>query len=185
MQYECHLTHQCISVQLCSHCALMDVQPWYSSVVSCVHCSARAQACNAAGTHVSMSADDPTHCGELSRHDLGMTTHLPALQVIGRVSGLTLLNGSDVKARERHDAELRYLQNVMSQLEQLGGTEERAAAQLQHPRLKPLLAHYGAVRWGQHCCLWLLCVLARWLHAGRLCLCQLQDELPQLAMHVL
>lgn len=107
-----------------------------------------------------------------------MTARLPAFQVIGRVSGLTLLNGSDVKARERHDAELRYLQNIMSQLEQLSDAQERAAAQLQHPRLKPLLAHYGAVRWGQPCRAWSRCVLCKplcvracWLDAGVLCWC--------------
>ena len=35
------------------------------------------------------------------------------LQVIARVQGLTMLNGSAVRARERRDCELRYLRAVL------------------------------------------------------------------------
>jgi hypothetical protein len=78
-------------------------------------------------------------------------------QVIGRVSGLTLLNGADVKPRERRDCELRYLQNVLA--EQAEATAAAAAAgqkqqqesqqeavAVQHPRVAQLMAQYGQVR---------------------------------------
>jgi hypothetical protein len=35
----------------------------------------------------------------------------------------------------------------MAQLEEVAEPEGRAAVQAQHPRLKPLLAQYGTVRW--------------------------------------
>lgn len=79
------------------------------------------------------------------------------VQVIGRVGGLTLLNGADVKPRERRDCELRYLQNVLAEQ-----AEARAAAgqqgqqqqdvAVQHPRLAALKATYGQVRWVD--CMW-------------------------------
>lgn len=81
---------------------------------------------------------------------------LSAAQVIGRVSGLVLLNGADVKPRERRDCELRYLQNVLA--EQAAATAAAAGPHpqqqqqqpqpqpAQHPRLAELKAKYGAVR---------------------------------------
>jgi hypothetical protein len=84
---------------------------------------------------------------------------LSAAQVIGRVSGLVLLNGADVKPRERRDCELRYLQNVLA--EQAAAAAGAAVATgshpqqeqqeqpqpVQHPRLAELKAKYGQVRW--------------------------------------
>lgn len=77
---------------------------------------------------------------------------LSAAQVIGRVSGLVLLNGADVKPRERRDCELRYLQNVLA--EQAAAAAAATAPQpqqqqqqpVQHPRLAELKAKYGQVR---------------------------------------
>lgn len=70
------------------------------------------------------------------------------VQVIGRVSGLTLLNGADVKPRERRDCELRYLQNVLAeQAEAAAGGQQQQDIALQHPRLAELKAKYGQVRW--------------------------------------
>jgi hypothetical protein len=72
------------------------------------------------------------------------------VQVIGRVGGLTLLNGADVKPRERRDCELRYLQNVLAEQAEAraaaGGQEQHNVAG-QHPRLPELKAKYGQVRW--------------------------------------
>jgi autotransporter translocation and assembly factor TamB len=83
------------------------------------------------------------------------------LQVIGRVGGLTLLNGADVKPRERRDCELRYLQNILAGQQaaaaavmaaaaatnqQAAGAAEATAEQQQHPRLAELQAKYGHVR---------------------------------------
>lgn len=73
-------------------------------------------------------------------------------QVIGRVSGLTLLNGADVKPRERRDCELRYLQNVLAeQAEAAAGGQQQQQQDIawQHPRLAELKAKYGQVRWAR------------------------------------
>lgn len=84
--------------------------------------------------------------------------------------GLTLLNGADVKPRERRDCELRYLQNVLAdeagmmvmmrggqQQQQQTQQQQQLAVQqtqqeqqqlaVQHPRLAELKAKYGQVRW--------------------------------------
>jgi hypothetical protein len=76
------------------------------------------------------------------------------VQVIGRVGGLTLLNGADVKPRERRDCELRYLQNVLAEQAEAGaaaGQQEQEQQQqdvaVHYPRLPELKAKYGQVRW--------------------------------------
>lgn len=67
-------------------------------------------------------------------------------EVIGRVSRLTWLNGAEVKARERRDGELRYLQNVLAEVEDCGADAAAAAAiKAQHPRLAALVQQYGQV----------------------------------------
>lgn len=76
------------------------------------------------------------------------------------MSGLTLLNGADVKPRERRDCELRYLQNVLAEQAEAapaaaaaaGGqqqqSQQQAIAVQQHPRVPQLKAQYGQVRYG-------------------------------------
>jgi hypothetical protein len=69
-------------------------------------------------------------------------------QVIARVHGLTLLNGADVKPRERRDSELCYVHSVLgdaaaAEHQQAGGGEVLLQ---QHPRLKQLQAKYGVAR---------------------------------------
>ncbi|WIA09989.1 hypothetical protein OEZ85_010201 [Tetradesmus obliquus] len=70
-------------------------------------------------------------------------------EVIGRVAGLTLLNGADVKPRERRDCELRYLQTILAdaqqQQQQQQQQQSQAELQRQHPRLAELQAKYGQV----------------------------------------
>lgn len=72
--------------------------------------------------------------------------------MIGRVGGLTLLNGADVKLRERRDSELRYIMYIAAdaaEAEAAGQSkqsEEEVAAQ--HPRLPELQAKYGKLRCG-------------------------------------
>jgi len=82
-----------------------------------------------------------------------VSPHTPP-QVIGRVSGLTLLNGADVKPRERRDCELRYLQNVLAEQAEAGASGNGQQQQLmrQHPRLAELQGKYGQVRWGTASC---------------------------------
>jgi hypothetical protein len=66
---------------------------------------------------------------------------------------LVLLNGADVKPRERRDCELRYLQNVLAERAAAAATEAHPQQQqqqqqpVQHPRLAELKAKYGQVRW--------------------------------------
>lgn len=65
----------------------------------------------------------------LTAHQTPIRTRLSCrhfVQVIARVPGLTLLNGSTVDARERRDCELHYLRGLLAQ------AEERPA-QLQVP----------------------------------------------------
>lgn len=71
-----------------------------------------------------------------------LCTCLP-VQVIGRVAGVTLLNGADVKPRERRDCELRYMHSIATDSQQ--GQDQQALQQL-HPRLAELQAKYGPVR---------------------------------------
>ncbi|GLC39842.1 hypothetical protein PLESTB_001293600 [Pleodorina starrii] len=67
-------------------------------------------------------------------------------EVIARVSQLQLLNGADVRHRERRDSELRYLQHVAAEMEAAGSDESRrAAVRAAHPRLKGLMQLHGAV----------------------------------------
>ncbi len=87
-------------------------------------------------------------------------------QVIGRVAGLTSLNGAEVRPRERRDSELRYLQHVAAEMAAAAAAEQRAAASPSpeggagagaepgatraavrdaHPRLRYLMATYGSV----------------------------------------
>jgi hypothetical protein len=63
------------------------------------------------------------------------------------VSGLTLLNGADVKPRERRDCELRYLQTILADAQQQQQQQQGGQAELQqqHPRLAELQAKYGQV----------------------------------------
>lgn len=71
-----------------------------------------------------------------------------AVQVIGRVAGLTSLNGASIRPRERKDCELRYLQHIaaeMSQAAAKGGQDAVAAVRASHPRLRYLMETYGAV----------------------------------------
>jgi hypothetical protein len=70
---------------------------------------------------------------------------VPLLQVIGRVSELTLLNGADVKPRERRDCELRYLQTILADAQQQQQQQSQADLQRLHPRLVELQAKYGQV----------------------------------------
>eukprot|EP00775_Hariotina_reticulata_P004443 gene4443-4698_t len=63
-------------------------------------------------------------------------------EVIGRVAGLTLLNGADVKPRERRDCELRYLQYILAEQSPSSTAQQH---QQQHPRLAELLSKYGQV----------------------------------------
>ena len=60
-----------------------------------------------------------------------------APQIIARVGGLALLNGADVKPRERRDCELRYLQAVSAE-EAACGEAQRAARR--HWSLAPRIA---------------------------------------------
>jgi hypothetical protein len=69
-----------------------------------------------------------------------------SLQVIGRVHGLTLLNGADVKLRERRDCELAYYENILAELRDAGGDAAAVAAvKTAHPRLQYLAQRFGAV----------------------------------------
>jgi hypothetical protein len=66
------------------------------------------------------------------------------------VSGLTLLNGADVKPRERRDCELRYLQTILADAQQQQQQQQQqqggqAELQQQHLRLAELQAKYGQV----------------------------------------
>lgn len=77
------------------------------------------------------------------------------LQVIGRVAGLTLLNGAAVNPRERRDCELRYLQSVLAEQAEAaaaaaaaGDKQQQQQQAEQPPRLAELKAKYGQVRWG-------------------------------------
>ncbi|KAL6745531.1 hypothetical protein V8C86DRAFT_2975374 [Haematococcus lacustris] len=64
-------------------------------------------------------------------------------EIIGRVGGLTSLNGADIKPRERRDAELRYLQAVMTELAEASDADTHAAITANHPRAKLLAAKFG------------------------------------------
>ncbi|KAG1669876.1 hypothetical protein FOA52_012465 [Chlamydomonas sp. UWO 241] len=77
---------------------------------------------------------------------LGLSKSGGRFEVIGRVHGLTFLNGADVRARERKDSETRYLQNILAEVEDAGPDEAaQAAARASHPRLPGLLEVHGAV----------------------------------------
>eukprot|EP00884_Botryococcus_braunii_P020395 jgi/Botrbrau1/7039/Bobra.0165s0062.1 len=65
-------------------------------------------------------------------------------QVIARVAGLEVLNGSEVRPQERRDAELRYLRVVLGSLQE-ANAEEALAIQKASPRLPSLLKQYGDV----------------------------------------
>ena len=67
-------------------------------------------------------------------------------QIIARLPGLDWLNGTPVKPRERRDAELRYLQTVLSNLQHVSpdGAEYRQFAR-DHPELERLRTKYGWV----------------------------------------
>lgn len=54
--------------------------------------------------------------------------HTCCAQVIGRVGGLTQLNGADIKPRERRDCELRYLQNIAAELAEVAEADAATAA---------------------------------------------------------
>jgi hypothetical protein len=84
------------------------------------------------------------------------------LQVIGRVAGLTLLNGAAVNPRERRDCELRYLQSALAEQAEAAAAANKQQSQQQaivaadkqqqqqqgerHPRLAELKAKYGQIR---------------------------------------
>lgn len=61
--------------------------------------------------------------------------------VIARVKNLQLLNGSDVRPRERKDAEKYYLQQCTK--EQLSQKQESPDFDKRHPRYKELVKEYG------------------------------------------
>lgn len=66
-------------------------------------------------------------------------------QIIGRVSQLTMLNGADIKPRDRRDAEVRYLQNIVTDLAELDTAEMKEQFEAQHPRFQVLKQKYGAL----------------------------------------
>ncbi|DBB11985.1 hypothetical protein WJX82_006869 [Trebouxia sp. C0006] len=65
-------------------------------------------------------------------------------EVVARVQGLTMLNGSAVRHRERRDCELRYLRAVLGELDEVKADPQAAAAlKASHPRLDALQDQYG------------------------------------------
>ena len=83
----------------------------------------------------------------------GVSPSIARLEVIARMARLTALNGSSVRAAERRDAEIRYVQLMLAEVdEELGsGQGDAAAAEAarravagRHPRFGPLHEQYGA-----------------------------------------
>ncbi|GAX83880.1 hypothetical protein CEUSTIGMA_g11305.t1 [Chlamydomonas eustigma] len=66
-------------------------------------------------------------------------------EVVGRIGGLKLLNGAEVRQVERRDAELRYLQNILAEVEEAPDADAKELVQRSHPRMQELVARYGAV----------------------------------------
>lgn len=65
-------------------------------------------------------------------------------EVVARVQGLAMLNGSAVRQRERRDCELRYLRAVLGELDEVKADPQAAAAlKASHPRLDTLQDQYG------------------------------------------
>jgi tubulin-specific chaperone E len=65
--------------------------------------------------------------------------------IIGRVRGLTRLNGADVSRREREEAEKSYLRRVARELANAAAQSEDQAREVRgrHPRYEELQAAYG------------------------------------------
>ncbi|MEW5305643.1 MAG: hypothetical protein WDW36_008170 [Sanguina aurantia] len=76
---------------------------------------------------------------------LGLSRSGGRYEVIGRVPSLRWLNGAEVSVRERKDSELRYLQNVVSEMEAAVGADARDEVKQAHPQLGRLLDTYGTV----------------------------------------
>ncbi|KAI8467428.1 MAG: hypothetical protein J3K34DRAFT_523747 [Monoraphidium minutum] len=64
-------------------------------------------------------------------------------EIVARVGGLVLLNGADVKPRERRDCELRYLHAVAAEEAEAGAdAAARAVVAARHPRVSALKTRY-------------------------------------------
>lgn len=57
-----------------------------------------------------------------------------------------MLNGADIKQRERRDCEIRYLQNILADVIDASSEADKAQVQAMHPRLPLLVKKYGQVR---------------------------------------
>ena len=65
-------------------------------------------------------------------------------EAIGRVRGLSLLNGAEVRASERRDAEVRYLRYALTEIHAASDEEGKARVRASHPRLPELMEAYGS-----------------------------------------
>ncbi|KAF5835785.1 hypothetical protein DUNSADRAFT_6874 [Dunaliella salina] len=76
---------------------------------------------------------------------LGQSKTGGRFEIIGRVGRLRMLNGSSVNTRERTDAEIRYMQKALSEMEALQDSNKAATMARLHPRLPQLAQRHGAV----------------------------------------
>lgn len=65
-------------------------------------------------------------------------------EAIGRIRGLALLNGAEVRASERRDAEVRYLRYALTEIHLALDEEGKGRVKASHPRLPELMEAYGS-----------------------------------------
>jgi len=85
----------------------------------------------------------------------GVTPSIARLEIIGRMGRLTALNGSSVRSAERRDAEIRYVQLMLAELDEelkrqpgsdpdAAGDAARRVLADRHPRYVQLYEKYGS-----------------------------------------